>query len=147
MAPPSVTSRPVELKTLTTLGVGGPAELWEVENEADLLIATHEPYRVIGAGSNLLVADSGVPERVIKLGRAYNSLHELDLESRRGKSDSWLGRSHPVARSRPARGGGGAVGARGSSRRARRAGRRGGDERRHAFRRDVRTRCRRSRFL
>ena len=96
MAPPNVLPRFVELETLTTLGVGGPAELWEVENEADLLIATHEPYRVIGAGSNLLVADAGVPERVVKLGRAYNSLREFDLESGRGKSDVWLGAATPL---------------------------------------------------
>ncbi len=96
MAPPNVLPRFVELETLTTLGVGGPAELWEVENEADLLIATHEPYRVIGAGSNLLVADAGVPERVVKLGRAYNSLREFDLESGRGESDFWLGAATPL---------------------------------------------------
>ena len=96
MAPPNVLSRPVELKTLTTLGVGGPAELWEVANEIDLLEATRAPYRVIGAGSNLLVADAGVPERVIKLGRAYNSLHEFELESGRGKNDVWLGAATPL---------------------------------------------------
>ena len=96
MVPPSAMSKLIELKTLTTLGVGGSAELWEVENEADLLIATHEPYRVIGAGSNLLVADAGVPERVIKLGRAYNSLREFELESGRGKNDFWLGAATPL---------------------------------------------------
>ena len=91
MAPPSVMSRTVELKTLTTLGVGGPAELWEVESEAELLIATREPYRVIGAGSNLLVADEGVRERVIKLGRPYNSLRGLRLDE-----TLWLGAATPL---------------------------------------------------
>ena len=91
MAPPSVMSRPVELKTLTTLGVGGPAELWEVENEADLREAACAPYRVIGAGSNLLVADEGVRERVVKLGRPYNSLRGLELDK-----DLWLGAATPL---------------------------------------------------
>ncbi len=94
MAPPSVMSRLVELKTLTTLGVGGPAELWEVESEADLRTATRAPYRVIGAGSNLLVADEGVRERVIKLGRAYNSLPEANLSG--GQTDLWLGAATPL---------------------------------------------------
>ena len=63
--------RRVLLKDYTTLGVGGPAELWVVENEDDLLRATEAPYRVLGNGSNLLVADAGVPERVIKLGGTF----------------------------------------------------------------------------
>ncbi len=61
----------VRLKDYTTLAVGGPAELWLVENEDDLRRATEAPYRVLGNGSNLLVADAGVPERVIKLGGVF----------------------------------------------------------------------------
>jgi len=61
----------VQLKDFTTLAVGGPAELWTVENEDDLLRATEAPYRVLGNGSNLLVSDAGVPERVIKLGGRF----------------------------------------------------------------------------
>ena len=82
------------LSSLTTLGVGGEAELWTVENEAELAAATREPYRVLGAGSNLLVADAGVKERVIKLGRNFNSI---------GNSigaftvpDVWLGAATPL---------------------------------------------------
>ncbi|WP_105318028.1 UDP-N-acetylmuramate dehydrogenase [Thermus tenuipuniceus] len=57
----------VLLKDYTTLGVGGPAELWTVETPEDLQKATEAPYRVLGNGSNLLVMDEGVPERVIRL--------------------------------------------------------------------------------
>ncbi|MBW6395219.1 MAG: UDP-N-acetylmuramate dehydrogenase [Thermus sp.] len=57
----------VLLKDYTTLGVGGPAELWTVETQEDLLKATEAPYRVLGNGSNLLVMDEGVPERVLRL--------------------------------------------------------------------------------
>ncbi len=53
----------VLLKDYTTLGVGGPAELWTVETPEDLKKATEAPYRVLGNGSNLLVMDEGVEER------------------------------------------------------------------------------------
>lgn len=59
------------LSKLTTLGVGGPAEVWTVETPEDLARATEAPYRVLGNGSNLLVADAGVPERVIALGGVF----------------------------------------------------------------------------
>jgi len=59
------------LAKLTTLGVGGEAEVWTVETPADLAKATQAPYRVLGNGSNLLVADSGVSERVIRLGGEF----------------------------------------------------------------------------
>ncbi len=55
------------LARLTTLGVGGEAEVWTVETLADLKQATQAPYRVLGNGSNLLVSDAGIPERVIRL--------------------------------------------------------------------------------
>lgn len=61
----------VLLKDYTTLGVGGPAELWTVETPEDLKKATEAPYRVLGNGSNLLVMDEGVEERVIRLGGVF----------------------------------------------------------------------------
>jgi UDP-N-acetylmuramate dehydrogenase len=91
MAAPSSLARPVLLKTLTTLGVGGKAELWVVESARELYEATREPYRVLGGGSNLLVHDDGVPERVIKLGRAYN-----DLNAFAGQLELWLGAATPL---------------------------------------------------
>lgn len=59
------------LAKLTTLGVGGEAEVWTVETAADLVEATSAPYKVLGNGSNLLVADSGLSERVIRLGGEF----------------------------------------------------------------------------
>ncbi len=59
------------LAKLTTIGVGGEAEVWTVETLADLQEATQAPYRVLGNGSNLLVADTGVKERVIRLGGEF----------------------------------------------------------------------------
>ncbi len=79
------------LGPLTTLGVGGEAELWDVGDERGLREATAEPYRVLGAGSNVLISDAGVPERVIKLGRAYNTIRDFG-----GARDLWLGAATPL---------------------------------------------------
>jgi UDP-N-acetylmuramate dehydrogenase len=83
--------RAVLLADYTTLKVGGPAELWEVEDVAGLRAATDAPYRVIGGGSNLLVSDAGVPERVVRLGRAFNDVRAFD-----GGTDVWLGAATPL---------------------------------------------------
>lgn len=81
----------VRLGDLTTLKVGGPAELWVVESDAELERATRAPFRILGAGSNLLVGDDGVPERVVRLGRGYASLDAMD-----GRDDIWLGAATPL---------------------------------------------------
>jgi len=88
---PHASVRPVAMRDLTTLKVGGPAELWEVEDAEGLAEATREPYRVLGAGSNLLVSDAGVPDRVIRLGRAFNDLRSVD-----GPPELWLGAATPL---------------------------------------------------
>lgn len=80
-----------ELSAYTTLRIGGPAELWQVETEADLRAATSAPYRVLGGGSNLLVSDLGVPERVIRLGSSFNDINSFD-----GRDDLWLGAATPL---------------------------------------------------
>ena len=87
----SLLAKRTRLGPLTTLGVGGEAELWEVRNEAELREATALPYRILGAGSNLLISDAGVHERVIKLGRAYNSIRDFG-----GQFDLWLGAATPL---------------------------------------------------
>ncbi|MFC4637221.1 UDP-N-acetylmuramate dehydrogenase [Deinococcus hohokamensis] len=65
------------LARYTTLGVGGPAELWLVADHAQLAEAMEAPYRILGGGSNLVIADEGVPERVIRL---TGPLAERDLD-------------------------------------------------------------------
>jgi UDP-N-acetylmuramate dehydrogenase len=81
----------VELRELTTLKVGGPAEVWEVEDAEGLAEATRAPYRVLGAGSNVFVSDQGVPERVIRLGKAFNDLRSVGVAP-----DVWLGAATPL---------------------------------------------------
>lgn len=89
MSAPDVTVRP--LAELTTLRVGGPAEIWTIESDDQLPEATAAPYRVLGNGSNLLVSDEGVAERVLKLGRSYD-----DGRSFGGEPDVWLGAATPL---------------------------------------------------
>ncbi len=81
----------VRLGALTTLKVGGEAELWTVGDEASLREATAEPFFVLGAGSNLLVSDAGVAERVVRLGPPFATLAAFD-----GGADVWLGAATPL---------------------------------------------------
>lgn len=79
------------LAELTTLRVGGRAEVWEVDDVAAARDATCEPFLVLGAGSNLLVADAGVAERVVKLGRGFD-----DVRTFGHAADVWLGAATPL---------------------------------------------------
>ncbi len=88
---PHVEVRPTRLSTLTTLKVGGPAELWLAHDLEGVMEATRAPFRVLGAGSNLLVADAGVPERVLRLGTGFRDLDAMD-----GSADVWLGAATPL---------------------------------------------------
>lgn len=79
------------LAELTTLRVGGPAEVWEVETDAAAREATTEAFHVLGAGSNVLAADEGVDLRVVRLGRAYDDVRAFGADA-----DVWLGAATPV---------------------------------------------------
>lgn len=81
----------VSLGALTTLKIGGEAELWTAHDSATLREASAEPFHVLGAGSNLLVSDDGVTARVIRLGAPYTTLAAVD-----GRSDLWLGAATPL---------------------------------------------------
>jgi UDP-N-acetylmuramate dehydrogenase len=81
----------VALRDHTTLRVGGAAELWTAEGIAGLIEATREPFLVLGAGSNLLVSDSGVRSRVVRLGQTFNSIADID-----GRHELWLGAATPL---------------------------------------------------
>lgn len=83
--------RAVRLADFTTLRVGGPAELWEVESDDALREAQRAPFLVLGGGSNLLVHDVGVDRRVIKLGRSYNTSSAFD-----GTPEFWVGAATPL---------------------------------------------------
>ncbi|MEM6429443.1 MAG: UDP-N-acetylmuramate dehydrogenase [Deinococcota bacterium] len=88
------------LASLTTLGVGGDVEVWELTDPStlleDLQRATDAPYRILGAGSNILAADSGVPERVIKFGRGFNSMTDFEAALDRGETSMWLAAATPL---------------------------------------------------
>jgi UDP-N-acetylenolpyruvoylglucosamine reductase len=76
-APPASVQRDVPLARLATVRTGGSAELFaRAGSEAELLEllvwarAARAPVAVVGSGSNLLIADDGVPGLVLKLDRA-----------------------------------------------------------------------------
>ncbi|MDP2410095.1 MAG: UDP-N-acetylmuramate dehydrogenase [Pseudolabrys sp.] len=68
------------LDSFTWFRVGGPAQsLFMPEDEDDLAYVLRNlpadvPVTVIGAGSNLIVRDGGVPGMVIRLGRAFGEI-------------------------------------------------------------------------
>jgi UDP-N-acetylmuramate dehydrogenase len=88
---PSEGPRRVRIGALTTLKVGGDAELWTARDESELREATAEPFYVLGAGSNLLIGDDPLPARVVRLGAPYATLSTLA-----GEGDAWLGAATPV---------------------------------------------------
>jgi UDP-N-acetylmuramate dehydrogenase len=71
------------LAEITWFRVGGPAQVFYMpEDENDLAyflrnLPAEIPVHVVGAGSNLIVRDGGVPGVVIRLGRAF---HEVNID-------------------------------------------------------------------
>jgi UDP-N-acetylenolpyruvoylglucosamine reductase len=82
--PPPGVQRDYPLARLTTIRTGGPAELFaragtieELEGLLAWAAAEQLQVGVVGSGSNLLVADEGVPGLVLKLDRTLSTI-ELD---------------------------------------------------------------------
>jgi UDP-N-acetylmuramate dehydrogenase len=89
--------RIVRLAQFTTLGVGGEAQLWVCHDLPALLEATKAPYRILGGGSNLIVSDAGVPERVIRLGGIYSQADLTpELETETHIFTGWVGAAKPI---------------------------------------------------
>ncbi len=89
--------RVVRLSQFTTLGVGGEAELWVCHDLPELLEATTAPYRVLGGGSNLIVSDAGVSERVIRLGGEYSKADLTpEFETDTHVFTGWVGAAKPI---------------------------------------------------
>ena len=83
-AAPAYVQRDFPLARLATVRTGGPAELFARVGEearlAELLAwahATQAPVAVVGSGSNLLVADEGVPGLVLKLEGALAGIERV----------------------------------------------------------------------
>lgn len=73
-----------KLANFTTLGVGGPAQLFiratteaQLISEVEAADSSHEPLLIIGGGSNILVSDDGFNGTVIKVETTGNS-YEID---------------------------------------------------------------------
>lgn len=81
----------------TTIKVGGPADLFIEPDSIEQLLTIMEavrkykvPWRVIGRGSNLLVADEGIEGVVIKLARGMDHLELNGSEVRVGAGYSFV---------------------------------------------------------
>ncbi|WP_424952331.1 UDP-N-acetylmuramate dehydrogenase [Deinococcus sp.] len=87
------------MSRFTTLGVGGEAEVWTVASHAQLREAMSAPYRILGGGSNLVVADEGLSERVIRLGGEF-AQSELEADPALGTPEQpvtgWVGGGVPL---------------------------------------------------
>lgn len=73
--------RDVPMSGLTTFQIGGPAavvvEPDSVQEAADVLAACHsagQPVRLLGLGSDLLVADSGLPEVAVRFAERFSGI-------------------------------------------------------------------------
>ena len=72
------------LAPFTWFRTGGPAEWLARPADAEDLVAllagrpADEPFTVVGAASNLIVRDGGVPGLVVKLGGAFGGVHVED---------------------------------------------------------------------
>ena len=87
------------LARFTTIGVGGVSEVWTVHDHAQLALAMQAPYRVLGGGSNLVVADEGVPERVVRLAGEFarsDLSSDLLLSSADVIVTGWVGGGVPL---------------------------------------------------
>ncbi|XLE15118.1 UDP-N-acetylmuramate dehydrogenase [Deinococcus altitudinis] len=87
------------LSRFTTLGVGGEAEIWTLQGHAQLHEAMSAPYRILGGGSNLVVADEGLSERVIRLGGEFAAT-DLEADPQLSTSEQlvtgWVGGGVPL---------------------------------------------------
>jgi UDP-N-acetylmuramate dehydrogenase len=103
-APDAVTalavSERVPLAPLTTLGVGGQARWFVAASDEATVVAAHAwararsvALRVLGGGSNLLVADAGVDALVVQVGLRGITTHAVDrgLEVTAAAGEPWDG--------------------------------------------------------
>lgn len=75
----------VDASTLTTFAIGGPLQfvvtvesLWELQAVQKLLATEKQQTRVLGFGSNVLVADQGIRGWVVRLGQSFRSVERLE---------------------------------------------------------------------
>ena len=105
---PELLRSQVSLADYTTWRVGGPAE-WLAEPTHstqlfELIDWAHQhqlPWRVIGAGSNLLISDAGLPGLTLCL----RKLQGMEVDATTGLVEAWAGEPIPTLARRAARAG------------------------------------------
>lgn len=107
-APPAAVREGVTLRDYTTWRVGGPAEWFgepgsaaELIAQASWAVAERLAFRCIGAGSNLLIADEGLPGLTLCNRRLQGSM----LDAREGWVDAEAGEPIPTLARKVARAG------------------------------------------
>lgn len=87
----------MNLATYTTLGLGGPArEFWTAQSEEEVLAALRQAklrgldLRILGGGSNLVVADEGVDAAVLRL-----TLSTIEVDEREDEARALVGAGVP----------------------------------------------------
>ena len=104
--PPADLHEAVDLKEFTTWRVGGPAQWFAEPSDQDSLVALVRwaqerslPIGCIGAGSNLLVSDRGLPGLTLCQRRLQGS----QLDPREGWVEAWAGEPIPTLARKVAR--------------------------------------------
>jgi UDP-N-acetylmuramate dehydrogenase len=104
--PPADLHQAVDLKEFTTWRVGGPAQWFAEPSDQASLVALLRwaqerslPMRCIGAGSNLLVSDGGLPGLTLCQRRLQGS----QLDPREGWVEAWAGEPIPTLARKVAR--------------------------------------------
>ncbi|MEB3258109.1 MAG: UDP-N-acetylmuramate dehydrogenase [Cyanobacteriota bacterium] len=107
-APPGAVRQGVPLRDFTTWRVGGPAQWFsepgsveELIQQASWAIGEGLPFRCIGAGSNLLIADGGLPGLTLCSRRLQGSV----LEASEGWVEAEAGEPIPTLARKVARSG------------------------------------------
>ena len=85
LCPGITVQRHVNMDKLTTLRVGGPADLLSEPETEEALCAllrfareTDTPVLILGNGSNLLVRDGGVRGLVVRLGKSFSRIDRTE---------------------------------------------------------------------
>ncbi|MFN5463451.1 MAG: UDP-N-acetylmuramate dehydrogenase [Cyanobacteriota bacterium] len=106
--PPAAVRSGVSLRDYTTWRVGGPAEWFaepgspaELIEQASWAVAEGLPFRCIGAGSNLLIADGGLPGLTLCSRRLQGSV----VDPQEGWVEAEAGEPIPTLARKVARGG------------------------------------------
>ena len=83
-----------QLAGMTTMGIGGWADVYSIESEDILPELAAKPHRFLGKGANLLVGDEDLEEPVYVLGRHFK---RCELSEENGHAQVLVGGAFDLA--------------------------------------------------